>query len=200
MTAPAPQGRRPTAQEPAPPGAGADALAQEPPAPGASEHPSPAGAEELAALVAERDEYLEALQRTQAEFENYRRRVDRDRAVAAEAARHQFVGQLLPVLDNLERAVEALGGAGSEVVTGLEMVIGQLAAVVADAGVSEMKVAPGDAFDPSLHEAIGREHSGDHPEGAVTQVVQKGYLAGDAALRPARVLVAGPQAPAADGT
>ncbi len=197
MTAPAPRGRRSTTEEPAPAGAGSGTPAPGPEAPGAPDAPPPpAGAEELAALVAERDEYLEGLQRLKAEFENYRRRADRDRAAATEDARHEFVGELLPVIDNLERAVNALGDAGEDMVAGIEMVVGQLAAVVALAGVAEMEVAPGDPFDPALHEAVGREPSARHPEGAVTRVVQKGYVAGDAALRPARVLVAAPLAPA----
>ena len=94
MTAPAPRGRQFTTEEPAPAGAGSGTPAPVPEGPGAPGAPPHADAEGLEALVAERDEYLDGLQRLKAEFENYRRRADRDRVAAAEGARHEFVGEL----------------------------------------------------------------------------------------------------------
>jgi molecular chaperone GrpE len=139
-------------------------------------------------LTAERDEYLDALQRLKAEFDNYRKRNERERQAVALAGVREVVRDLLPVVDNLERAVAALGDHGGQVVAGLEMVRGQLAGLLAGHGVEEID-AHGRPFDPTVHEAIAQVPS-DHPDGTVVEVVAKGYRHGDHVLRPTRVVVA----------
>ncbi len=158
----------------------------------AEQAPAPAeqnGSEELARAEAERDQYLDALQRLKAEFDNYRKRTERDRLAVAEGAQREVVRGLLPVMDNLERAVAALGDRGGEIVAGLEMVRGQLAALLAGHGVEEIEAA-GRAFDPNLHEAVAQMPSAEHPDGAVVEVIEKGYRISDHVLRPSRVVVA----------
>jgi molecular chaperone GrpE len=154
------------------------------------------GSEELARAEAERDQYLDALQRLKAEFDNYRRRTERDRQAVVEGAQREVVRGLLPVMDNLERAVAALGDQGTEIVAGLEMVRGQLAGLLAGHGVEEI-AAHGEAFDPNVHEAVAQIPSDEHPDGAVVEVIEKGYRVSDHVLRPSRVVVASvpPQPP-----
>jgi molecular chaperone GrpE len=154
------------------------------------------GLVELVAPRTERDEYLDALQRLKAEFDNYRRRTERDRQAVVEGAQREVVRGLLPVMDNLERAVAALGDQGTEIVAGLEMVRGQLAGLLAGHGVEEI-AAHGEAFDPNVHEAVAQIPSDEHPDGAVVEVIEKGYRVSDHVLRPSRVVVASvpPQPP-----
>jgi molecular chaperone GrpE len=147
--------------------------------------------DELAVVAAERDEYLDALQRLKAEFDNYRRRTERDREAVAVGATRELVRSLLPVMDNLERAVAALGGQGDEIVAGLEMVRAQLSELLAGHGVEEIE-ATGREFDPNVHEAVAQLPSAEHAEGAVVEVIQKGYRISEHVLRPSRVVVATP--------
>ena len=146
------------------------------------------GDDTLDRLTAERDEYLDALQRLKAEFDNYRKRNERERQAVALAGVREVVRDLLPVVDNLERAVAALGDHGGQVVAGLEMVRGQLAGLLAGHGVEEID-AQGQPFDPTVHEAIAQIPS-DHPGGTIVEVVEKGYRHADHVLRPTRVVVA----------
>lgn len=146
-------------------------------------------AAELARVTAERAEYLDALQRLKAEFDNYRKRTERDRQQASQAAVAGLVRELLPVVDNLERAIAALGQEGASIAAGVEMVRVQLADLLAARGVSEIP-AHGAPFDPTVHEAVAMHPTADHPEGTVIEVVQKGYTHGDAVVRPVRVVVA----------
>ena len=156
------------------------------------------GSEELARAEAERDQYLDALQRLKAEFDNYRKRTERDREAVVTGAQRELVRGLLPVMDNLERAVAALGERGDEIVAGLEMVRGQLAGLLAGHGVEEIEAA-GRPFDPNVHEAVAQVPSAEHPDGAVVEVIEKGYRISDHVLRPSRVVVAaGPPAPSRD--
>lgn len=140
-------------------------------------------------VVAERDEYLDALQRLKAEFDNYRRRVDRDRELQHHAGVRDLVGELLPVIDNLERAIAALGGGGDQIVAGVEMVRGQLAGLLFGRGVEEIQ-AHRTAFDPTVHEAVAQHPTDEHDEGTVVHVAEKGYRLGQTVLRPAKVVVA----------
>jgi len=186
---PDPSGTRPEqAQEPEavrPSGAGPE------PAPPADEPAAEAAmvaAEEHGRAVAERDAYLDALRRLKAEFENYRKRSERDRQSFAQSAARDLVADLLPVLDNLERAVEALDGQDPSLVAGVAMVREQLAGLLAGRGVTEI-AAHEQPFDPSVHEAVVTSPSPDHEDGQVLAVLQKGYRLHDAVLRPARVVV-----------
>ena len=161
------------------------------PAAGVPEPAAPS-AEEFGRAVADRDEYLDALRRLKAEFENYRKRAERERQAFAQTAARDLVADLLPVLDNLERAVEALEGQDGSVVAGVKMVREQLASLLSGRGVTEI-AAHEQAFDPAVHEAVVTSPSPDHESGQVMAVIQKGYRLHDAVLRPARVVVsAGP--------
>jgi molecular chaperone GrpE len=153
-------------------------------------------AQEIERLAAERDQYLDALQRLKAEFDNFRKRNDRDRQNIAIGATREVVRGLLPVMDNLERAVAALGDQGAPaalggagIVAGLEMVRGQLAGVLTGHGVEEIPSA-GEAFDPTLHEAIAAVPAPGHAEGTIIEVIEKGYRQSDHVLRPTRVVIA----------
>ena len=154
---------------------------------GAAEEAAPFS--DLERVSLERDQYLDALQRLKAEFDNFRKRNDRERQSIATGATREVVRGLLPVMDNLERAVAALGDQGEQIVAGLEMVRGQLAALLAGHGVEEIP-ASGEQFDPTVHEAIASTPSPGHPEGTVIQVIEKGYRQEDHVLRPTRVVIA----------
>jgi molecular chaperone GrpE len=148
-------------------------------------------AEELAAVAAERDEYLDHLRRLKAEFENYRKRVQRDHESLRLRAAETVVESLLPVMDNMSRALEA-GERHEEgqILAGLELVAGQLSGTLEGHGLEQVPVEPGVLFDPTLHEAIMTQASEDYSEGTVLQVLERGYLLHGRLLRPAKVIVA----------
>jgi molecular chaperone GrpE len=142
-------------------------------------------------LLAERDKYLELAQRAQADFENYRKRAAKDAATAGERAKGGLVRELLPVLDNLERALATANGGNGDagsVVEGVRLVHADLVGVLERSGVEPFDPV-GEPFDPTLHEALStRPVEGTHP-GLVVAVVEKGYRMNDTVLRPARVIV-----------
>jgi molecular chaperone GrpE len=143
--------------------------------------------DELEAVARERDEYLDALQRLKAEFDNYRKRVARDQQELAARAHERLVRELLPVLDDLERALEAADKhEEAQLEEGVALVHRSLAGLLAREGLVEV---PTDGpFDPHSQEALLAQPSAS-PEGDVIQVLQKGYKLGDLVLRPARVIV-----------
>ena len=151
--------------------------------------PSDSLESQLAEAEAKRDEYLADLQRLAADFDNYRKRVLRDQAQLVARAHEGLVRELLPVLDDLERA---LGAAEvhdeATVVEGVRLVQRALADQLAREGLEEI-VAEG-AFDPHVHEALLSQPGEGVEPGTVLQVVQKGYRLGDRVLRPARVVIA----------
>ena len=148
---------------------------------------SPASA--LAAAEAQRDEYLADLQRLAADFDNYRKRALRDQHAFANRASERLVTKLLPVLDDLERALTAAADhEEAKVIAGVEMTKSALAAALASEGLEEIE-AEG-AFDPHVHEALLAQPVEGVESGSIVQVVQRGYRLGDAVLRPARVIVA----------
>ena len=147
--------------------------------------------ERLAALEAERDEHLNDLKRVAAEFENYRKRVSRDQASLVARAHERLVKELLPVLDDLERALEAARDSETRSVEeGVRLVHRELADALEREGLAEIETSG--VFDPHVHEALLSQPS-DEGEGTVLEVVQKGYRLGDRVLRPARVVVAAPR-------
>jgi molecular chaperone GrpE len=147
--------------------------------------------DELAEVTRERDEYLDSLRRLKAEFENYRKRAARDQESLVARAHERLVKELLPVLDDLARALEAAERhEEAQLEEGVRLVHRQLAAVLAKEGLGE--IATEGAFDPNVHEALLSQPS-DEPEGSVIEVIQKGYTLGDRVLRPARVVVASPK-------
>ena len=141
----------------------------------------------LARTTRERDEYLDALQRLKAEFDNYRKRAARDRSDLIARSTEGLVKDLVPVLDDLERALEA--AAEHEAATledGVRLVHRALADTLTRQGLVEVAVEG--VFDPHTQEALLSQPSPE-PEGTVLQVVQKGYRLGDRVLRPARVVI-----------
>jgi molecular chaperone GrpE len=142
----------------------------------------------LEAVTAERDEYVDHLKRVAAEFENYRKRTARDQADFAARANERLVKELLPVLDDLGRALEAAEQhEEAKLEEGVRLVHRQLAALLRKEGLAEIETDG--KFDPHVHEALLTQPS-EAPEGSVIDVVQKGYRLGDRVLRPARVVVA----------
>ncbi|HEY4349249.1 MAG TPA: nucleotide exchange factor GrpE [Gaiellaceae bacterium] len=143
--------------------------------------------DELAQAVRQRDEYLDALQRLKAEFDNYRKRVAREQESLSLRAAERLVKQLLPMLDDLDRAVAAAVEHGEvKVADGVRLVHRALADMLTREGLVEVETDG--PFDPHTQEALLSQPS-DAPEGTVIQVVQKGYRLGDHVLRPARVVV-----------
>jgi len=145
--------------------------------------------EERAALLEkERDEHLDDLKRVAAEFENYRKRVARDQASLAARAHERLVKELLPVLDNLERALEAATEHenGDRLEEGVRLVQRELQQALGKEGLVEIET--NGHFDPHVHEALLSQPS-DQDEGAILEVLQKGYRLGDRVLRPARVVI-----------
>ena len=146
------------------------------------------GGDELARLTAERDEYLAHLQRTQAEFDNYRKRMLRDQTTHLERAASGLVEQILPVLDSFELA---LGSGGTDVERlrkGVELVYGELLGALEKAGLERIE-ALGKPFDPEEHEAVMHvEDDGGEP--GVRDVVRSGYRFKGRVIRPAMVKVA----------
>ena len=143
--------------------------------------------DELAEATRQRDEYLDALQRLKAEFDNYRKRVARDQEGQFARANERLVKQLLPVLDDLERAlVASVTHDEGKLEEGVRLVHRSLAGALAKEGLTEV-VTEG-AFDPHTQEALLSQPSGE-AEGTVIEVLQKGYRLGDHVLRPARVVV-----------
>jgi len=157
----------------------------------AAEAAEQAIADELAVVKRERDEYLDHLRRLKAEWDNYRKRVQRDNEELRLRAAETVVESLLPVLDNMGRALEA-GDRHEEgqLVAGFTLVADQLRGTLAGHGLEEIEVDPGTMFDPEYHEAIVAQASDEYDEGTVTQVLERGYLLHGKLLRPAKVIVA----------
>ncbi len=159
--------------------------------PAEADAPAPDGAGELDAATRERDEYLDALQRLKAEFDNYRKREARLQSERAQHAAERLVKELLPVLDDLERALEAAAQhEEAKLEEGVALVHRELRDALTREGLEEIETDG--AFDPHVHEALLSQPS-QADEGAVIEVVQKGYRLGDRVLRPARVVIAGPR-------
>jgi molecular chaperone GrpE len=149
----------------------------------------------LSALEEERDSYLALLQRTQADFDNYQKRIQRDLAQERRYACAPLVREELPVLDNLQRALAAARQAGEEgpLVQGVTMVQSQLAEILRRFGIVPIN-PQGQPFDPMQHESVLEEPRSDVDPGTVVRVLETGYRLHDRMLRPARVVVAAPAA------
>ena len=129
----------------------------------------------------------EDLQRLQADYSNYRKRVERDRTLAAEVAISSVLLEFLAVLDDLDRA-----GAHNELTGGFKAVADQIVATTTKLGLEKYDDAP-TSFDPNIHEALMHETSADVTETTVTKVLQSGYKYKERVLRPARVVVTDPE-------
>jgi molecular chaperone GrpE len=146
--------------------------------------------EELLAKARERDEFLSLAQRTQADFENYRKRVARDSALAEDRGLSRLARELLPALDNLERALASAEQSEHHLAEGIRLVQTELAGALARVGIEAYSPA-GERFDPEQHEAMAQQPVEGAEPGTVVEVYQQGYRLNGAILRPARVVVAG---------
>jgi molecular chaperone GrpE len=135
------------------------------------------------------EEYLNDLRRVAADFDNFRKRVARDAQLQAARASEGLVGELLPVVDNLERALDAnRHHEEAQVAEGVKLVFQQLTEILHRRGLTEIDAAPGEPFDPHVHEAVSHQPS-HYPEGTIAEVWQRGYKLGDRVVRAARVVV-----------
>jgi molecular chaperone GrpE len=144
--------------------------------------------DELVTVAAERDEYLALAQRTQADFENYRRRVAREAVLAQERGVAKLAKELLPALDSLDRALEA-ADQDDPLLQGVRLVRAELIDALARLGIESFSPA-GEPFDPSVHEAMAQQAIAGVASGLVAEVYQPGYRLGEHVIRPARVVVA----------
>jgi molecular chaperone GrpE len=142
-------------------------------------------------LQRQRDDYYDRLLRKTAEFDNYRKRIERDRQSMAESAAADLVRDLLPLVDDLERALKANAGAeGAEAYRrGVELIHRQLLDVLRKRGVTPIEALGAD-FDPHFHEAVAYEPTQGRREGEVIEEFGRGYMLGDRLVRPAMVKVA----------
>ena len=157
--------------------------------------PAANGAAEAAAideLRREKDALQDRLLRTAAEFDNYRKRMERERGEFAAYASGEVLADLLPIIDNFERALQAPATGDPDAFRkGIELIHKQMFDLLRKRGVKPIE-ALGATFDPNFHQAVIHESSDAHREGEVMQELQRGYMQGDRLLRPAMVKVAKP--------
>ena len=142
----------------------------------------------LEELKRERDSLQDRLLRTAAEFDNYRKRMDRERRDLAEFTAGEVLTELLPIIDNLERALQA-AAPDDPLRKGVELIHRQMLDILRKRGVKPIEALGAD-FDPNFHQAVIHEESTEHREGEVMAELQRGYVVGDRLLRPAMVQVA----------
>lgn len=147
---------------------------------------------ELEKLRAENEGFQQRLLRAQADFDNFRRRTVKEKEELGKYASAKLITELLPVIDNFERALNTTGDISdaASYVKGVEMIFRQLEGVLKAEGLTPME-AEGQPFNPEFHQAIMQVESEEHEEGIVVEVVQKGYMLKDKVLRPAMVKVSG---------
>jgi molecular chaperone GrpE len=146
---------------------------------------------DVAELQKQRDDYYDRLLRKTAEFDNYRKRTDRERLQLSEAAAADLLKDLLPLVDDLERALraDAESEATDAIRKGVELIHKQLLDTLRKRGVRPIEALGAD-FDPHYHMAVAHEPAGDRREGEVVEEFRRGYMLGDRLLRPAMVKVA----------
>jgi molecular chaperone GrpE len=144
--------------------------------------------DELTVAKRERNQYLDLAKRAQADFENFRKRASKDIAAASGRARNGLIRELLPVVDNLGRALDS-APADDPMAEGVKLVLMDLQGVLSRAGVEAIE-PKGEPFDPNVHEALTTRSEDGVDAGIVLDVVEKGYRAADQVIRPARVIVA----------
>ena len=162
-----------------------DPVDSEPPATDAPE-PSPSGVE---ILKRERDEYYDRLLRKTAEFDNYRKRVERERRAQADHAVMDLLQELLLVVDDFDRALTVDADEGGSYKKGVELIHAKLHDLLRKQGLRPIESVGAD-FDPNVHQAVVHETSPEHREGEVIEELRRGYMLGDRLLRPAMVKVA----------
>jgi len=164
---------------------------------------SQAELDQLKAAAAKADENWDKFLRAVADLENYRKRVAREKEELARYTSERVVAALLPVLDNLERALTAAQeheSSNAALREGLQQIQAQFRRTLEEFGLKEVVANAGHPFDPNIHEAVGHIESAEHPEGHVIEQLQRGYKLADRLLRPARVVVSKgkPQEPTAE--
>jgi molecular chaperone GrpE len=164
-------------------------VAEEVAAPNGEAEAVEADLDELRAKAAQRDEYLAIAQRTQADFENYRKRMSREVGLAEGRGVTRLAKELLPALDNLDRAIAAAPAGQDSLTEGFRLVHAELTAALARLGI-EGYAPKGELFDPNEHEAMAQHPVEGAASGTVIEVYQPGYRLNDTILRPARVVVA----------
>lgn len=137
-----------------------------------------------AAAAVESERYI----RLMAEFQNYRKRAAREKADTLQYANEKIIGELLPVMDNFERALATETDDIEAYAKGMQLIFGQLKKTLENAGLEEIK-AMDEVFDPKLHSAVLAETVEDKEDGVITQVLQKGYKLRDKVIRPSMVVV-----------
>lgn len=142
--------------------------------------------EALKEEIAQKDDLLK---RTAAEFDNFKKRNERERASVAEFAKASLIKQLLPILDNIDRASSIEDKNGQDYIKGIELIVKQFEGLKDNIGIVIIGEV-GEAFDPNLHEAVMHIEDESLGENVIAQVLQKGYKFGDIVLRPAMVQVA----------
>ncbi|MGZ6564454.1 MAG: nucleotide exchange factor GrpE, partial [Solirubrobacteraceae bacterium] len=149
--------------------------------------------EQITARAKKAQEYLELAQRTKADFENYRKRAVREAAAAQERGVAKLAKELLPAVDNLDRALQAAqldtDNGHSTLVSGIKLVHADVIAALSRAGIERFEPT-GEQFDPQRHEAIAQQPVEGAQAGTIVEVYQRGYVLGDFVIRPARVVVA----------
>jgi molecular chaperone GrpE len=147
--------------------------------------------DDVSRALQERDEFKDLALRAKADFENYRKRADRKVAESRAIAVAGVVRELMPVIDNLDRAVEAAGGApsGDAFADGVRLVHADLHSVLDRLGLTAIDPS-GEVFDPNIHEAIAQTPVDGVAAGTIVEVAQKGFMLGEIVVRPARVVVA----------
>lgn len=143
---------------------------------------------EIEKLQAELDAKNDLLVRTAAEFDNFKKRTERERAAISEFAKAQVIKQLLPILDNIDRAA-AVDKETPDYIKGIEMIVKQFETIADNIGIEQI-AAEGDQFDPNFHEAVMHIEDEELGENVIAQVLQKGYKLGDTVIRAAMVKVA----------
>jgi molecular chaperone GrpE len=146
---------------------------------------------QLTEAQAKAAEYLDGWQRARADFVNYRKRSEQERAEAYGNATVDALRKILPVIDDFDRAIANVpaGKADDDVIKGFSLIHRKLTNLLESAGITVINPV-GQQFDPKFHEAIGQDESSDVPSGHITTVLQKGYVHGDKVLRPALVRIA----------
>jgi len=151
--------------------------------------PAPVSADDTVELRKERDGLHDRLLRQAAEFDNYRKRIDRERRDSAQFAAVDFVQELLPVIDDFERALQIEAPGADSYRQGLEIIHRALMDMLRKRGVTPIE-AVGTTFDPQVHQAVAYEEALDRQDGEVTEQFTRGYRLGDKLIRPAMVKVA----------
>lgn len=175
--------------------------AENPPAPSSADNASAEGGAELTpeaiteliTQAAKAKEHWDALVRTTADFDNFKKRAARERQEAVKFANESLLQKMLPILDTFDMALAAATnakeGTAQSLQTGVNMILSQLRNTLTEAGLEEVD-ASGKAFDPNFHEAVSQQETAEVPEGHVTQQLRKGYKLKERLLRPATVIVA----------